>query len=337
MPEHKLAPLNNRSILQQVECPSQAKASYGAMQGVGFLLGEAFPEMIGYLFAYNFSGLGSNDKGFFGKAGFDTSRSGSKRILGYNYFRDINSTSTPANKRTKCSVSSGVCANKEPSYYIRSYPIARGGNLTFAAVEDMLDLNPVSVLKSAFSSAATGVSCSKVKLPVGSHFDFKGESVQGFNYHNVPKKNTTSLGYQKAFHFDKVSSGNRNAHHKKINDFVAQCDRACMSYWSKKDTRQYRLDNCRRDCRRIWWEEEQCIPKPAHTSKATYDNKKYKIPIGSAPKKQKSSEAPSLEKIEKFSIYTTSNQLKQFRIDIGNIILVVVMSVGIFLLCLFRR
>lgn len=343
MSDSKLAPLSNRTLLQQVECPSQATDKYDPMKGVEFMFGEAFPEMIGYIFAYNFSGLGSNDKGFFGKAGFDTSRSESKRILGYNYFRDVNSSSTPVNKRTTCSASSGVCANKEPSYYIRSYPIARGGNLTFAAVEDMLDLNPVSVLKSAFSSAVGGVSCKKAKLPVGSNFDFKGESVSGFNYHNVPNKNTTPLGYQEAFHFDKVSSGNRKDHQEKINGFVTACDNACKTHWSE-ETRQYRLDNCRRDCRRIWWEEEHCIPIPSHESTSVkYGQHSYNIPMGSAYKKQNKNDKPELdgskyeEEKEPFGNKSVNYSQKQKCICIGNMCILCFLGVLIFLLCLLRR
>lgn len=342
MSDSKLAPVSNRTLLQQVECPSQAKSKYGPWKGVEFMFGEAFPEMIGYIFAYNFSGLGSNDKDFPGKAGFDSSRSESKRILGYNYFRDVNSSGTPANKRTTCNASSGVCANKEPSYYIRSYPIARGGNLTFAAVEDMLDLNPVSVLQSAFSSAVGGVSCKKAKLPVGSNFDFKGESVPGFNYYKVPNKDTTTLGYQKAFHFDNESSGDQNAHKKKINDFVAACDRSCARHWSE-ETRQYRVDNCRRDCRRIWWEEEHCIPNPSYESPSvTYGPHSYKIPIGSAYKKQNKNDNLQLDdskykaENEEFNNMPAHMSQKQKCICIGNTCILCFLCGLILFLCFLR-
>jgi len=312
------------------------------------MFGEAFPEMIGYLFAYNFSGLGSNDKGFFGKMGLDTTNvSKSKRLLGYNYFMPMNTTDT-ADHRIKCSVSSGVCASKEPDYYIRTYSVARGGNFTFGLVEDMLDLNPISVIKSVFSSSTGSVECTPKTLPVGSNFDFCDDSV-------VPDK---KLGYQRALHYDAINDDDNrtgyNAHVTKVNQLVHECDNACVKKFEiAEDTRQFLVDNCKRDCRRIWWEEERCIPKPDFESQpvnyttcgAGEGSKEYRIPIGSSHKHTESDKphGPDKSKFghngkEAFRSAHTNRHPYAYQYQcVGQCIIIVFMGVLLLLLCVLRR
>ena len=349
-----LAPLEQQTILRQVECPLQTKKNeYSAFGGVEFMFGEAFPEMIGYLFAYNFSGLGSNDKGFFGKMGLDTtSVRKSKRLLGYNYFLPMNgtkstdTTDTTDTKRIKCSASSGVCVDEEPHYYMRTYSVSRGGNFTFGLVEDMLDLNPISVIKSVFSSSTGSVDCVAKKLPVGSNFDFCDDSVVG-------KK----LGYQKALKYDALQDTDgtrRTAHTEKVNKLVEECDNKCESnFKSSDDKRPFRKDNCKRDCRRIWWEEKRCIPKPDFLSPpvkyttcgADEGSKEYRIPIGSSHKHKESDKPRGLDKSkyahkkkETFQSGHASRHPYAYQHQcIGQCILIVFLGLLITLLCVLRR
>lgn len=355
--DNDLVPLDRRTILRQVECPVQAKNKYGAFEGLGFALGEVFPEMIGYLVAYNFTGMGSNNMGFFGKMGFDDELSRSKRLLGFNYFLPVNREGTAGSDLVKCTTSSGAkCSGKAPSYYIRTYGVARGGNFTFGIVEDVLDINPVSVLESAFSSGTGAVKCKPVTLPVGSNFDYCQESVDGFNYYDTPNTTKTHLGYQKAFHYDAVTNTDRDKHTTKVNDFVKTCDEACATFWDNDpDNRAFRKDNCMRDCRRIWWEEEHCIPVPDFESPpvkyttcgANEGDKSYRIPIGSSHK-HKESDKPANPKQTDFiahkkgadklneSFQNEYHNRRPIYIGIGRCVLLVLLVLFIVLLCYFR-
>jgi hypothetical protein len=255
-----------QSVLKQVECPTTAQPGpYGAFKGLGFMLGDAFPEMIGYMFAYNFSGLGSNDSGFFGKMGF-LGIEDSKRILGYNYFLPVNASNAQPKDRTKCNSRSGACAGKEPHMYIRGYPLSNSGNLSFGIFEDLLDLNPVSVVEAMFASLVPGgPTCVQTTLPVGSNFNFCGKQ---------PGAAGVPLGYQKV-------GGSA------VNAFVAACKTNCTTVFKDEET-DYKQDNCQKDCARIWWEETKCILKPdaTHSPAITYPlcngkrSREYKIPIG---------------------------------------------------------
>lgn len=362
MTESDLEPIRRKSILQQVECPLQAKSEYGKLEGVSFALGEVFPEMLGYLFAYNFTGTGSNDLGFFGKMGIDDEMHRSKRLLGYNYFLPVNAPHTNPDDRIHCSASSdNGCAGKLPSYYIRSYGVARGGLFTFGLMEDILDINPVSVITSMFSSGAGDVKCQRVTLPVGSNFDFCQQSVDGFNYYNTPDTTQTYLGYQKNFNYNNVPNENtRTAHDARVNDFVNQCYEACATHWDAKDTRAFNKDNCRRDCQRIWWEETHCIPKPEYESPqvkyttcgANEGHKKYRIPVGSSHKHD-DADKPKLDKSKYAEHKTTVDKLNEpfqthlttptscarrnMHIAVGKYVIFIALVLAIVLLCCFRR
>jgi hypothetical protein len=344
-----LEPLNQQTILRQVECPLQTKSEYDAFGGVKFMFGEAFPEMIGYLFAYNFSGLGSNDKGFFGKMGLDTtSVRQSKRLLGYNYFLPMNGTKTADSKRIKCSVSSGVCANKDPYYYMRTYSVARGGNFTFGLVEDLLDLNPVSVIKSVFASSTGSVECIAETFPVGSNFDFCDDS-------SVSGK---KLGYQKTLNYDSLVDDTNGtgytAHKIKVEQMVQECDNECETkFKNSNDKRAFIKDNCKRDCRRIWWEEKRCIPKPDFLSPpvkyttcgANEGSKEYRLPFGSSYKHTEGDKPRGLDKTtyahtekEEFQSFRASRHLYAHHYQcIGQFILIVLLGMFILLLCVLRR
>lgn len=344
----KLTPISNQSILRQVECASQAEQSYGGFQGVGFMLGTSLPEMIGYMFAYNFSGLGKNDGNFFDKLGFNFDLSESKRMMGYNYFLDVNSSITKPEDMILCNAASGPCAGKKPSYYIRNYPISPGGNLTFAMFDDIYDLNPVSVMKSMFMSAVPGgISCKKVTLPVGSNFDFCGKQVD-----NGPK-----LGYQPQFKHDHVNSPNAQiSNNEKINQFVSDCYSRCASFWNPQNKPKFIMDNCRRDCRRIWWEETHCIGTPSYESRdvsyTTCDRqpgtKTYNIPLGSAQKENEEEDKPQIDStkyefdkdkeafLNLYESYVHDKRLKHVYVQIGWMVISVILFLLIIGLCCFH-
>ena len=337
----KLAPIANQSILRQVECTSQAKKGYGAFEGVGFMLGTSLPEMIGYMFAYNFSGLGNNDGNFFDKLGFNFDVSESKRMMGYNYFLNVNSAIV-------CNATSGPCAGKNPSFYIRNYPISPGGNLTFAMFDDIYDLNPVSVMKSMFTSAMPGgISCKKVTLPVGSNFDFCGKQVD----------DGPMLGYQPQFKHDNVNSPNTKfANDEAINKFVSDCYGKCATYWNnQQDSLPFQMDNCKRDCRRIWWEETHCIGTPSYESNdvnyttcgRTPGSKTYNIPLGSAQKKNDESAKPQIDNsnyefdkkdnkesfLNMYESYVHDQRVKHVYVQLGWLVIAIVLFLVIVGLC----
>lgn len=343
----KLAPIANQSIIRQVECASQAEKSYGAFEGVGFMLGTSLPEMIGYMFAYNFSGLGSNDGGFFDKLGFNFDLSESKRMMGYNYFLNVNSPSTKTEDLILCNAANGACAGKKPSLYIRNYPISPGGNLTFAMLDDIYDLNPVSVMKSMFMSAMPGgISCKKVTLPVGSNFDFCGTQVDG-----GPK-----LGYQPQFKHDHVNSpSSKPGNDATINKFVSNCYDRCGTYWNPRNVPKFHIDNCKRDCRRIWWEETHCIGTPSYESKdVTYTtcgiqpgSKTYNIPLGSAQKENDKEAKPQIDSsnyefdkndnkesfLNMYESYVHDQRVKHVYVQLGWMVISVVLFLVIVVLC----
>lgn len=274
---------NNGSILKQIECPSQANGPYSPFQGMGFMLGTAFPEMIGYMFAYNFSGLGSNDSGFFGKMGF-LELQDSKRILGYNYFQPMNLPNTAANDRVKCSATSSDCAGEEPYLYIRGYPTSNSGNVSFAIFEDVLDLNPALLINAMFSAVEPGgPKCEKITMPVGSNFNFCGKQPD-YTPPPTPGEKTPPatikgkpLGYQAS-----MEGGNATA----ITNYINSCSANCTNLYGDEQM-PFHLDNCIKDCSRIWWEETRCSLKPVYTEKVSYPlcdsnntSKSYEIPIG---------------------------------------------------------
>lgn len=272
------------SLLKQIECPSQAVGPYAPFTGLGFMLGTAFPEMIGYMFAYNFSGLGSNDGDFWGKMGFMDLHD-SKRILGYNYFQPMNSPSTAQKDQVKCSETSGACAGKAPFLYIRGYPTSNSGNLSFAIFEDVLDLNPAMLIQAMFSAVEPGgPKCEQITMPVGSNFNFCMKQAD----YQPPKDGETTppvipgaqLGYQEA-----MQGGNAGA----ITQHIEKCENYCVQMYGA-DPMPFKRDNCVKDCSRIWWEETRCALKPLYTETVSYpkcdasgsvaSHTSYDIPIG---------------------------------------------------------
>ena len=285
------------SILKQVECASEANTPYPPFGGLNFLLGDAFPEIIGYMFAYNFSGLGSNDSGFFGKMGFFLDLQDSKRILGFNYFLPMNPPNTPEKNRKKCSEMSGECAGLEPHLYIRGYPTSNSGNMSFAIFEDVLDLNPALLIQAMFTAMEPGgPECVKLTLPVGSNFNFCGSKPELTEVNGVKLQQPLQgiqYGYQK-----NMVNGNPTA----VQEFQDNCNKYCFSLYGEEKTK-FQLNNCQKDCSRIWWEETRCAIKPIYTEPVHYPtcgqgpDKTYHIPIGKENKKktqQKTASQPKL-------------------------------------------
>lgn len=343
------------SILKQVECASEADTPYSAFGGLGFLLGDAFPEMIGYMFAYNFSGLGSNDSHFFGKMGFLDLKD-SKRILGFNYFLPMNPPNTPKNKRKKCSEMSGECAGLEPHLYIRGYPTSNSGNMSFAIFEDVLDLNPALLIQAMFTAMEPGgPECVKLTLPVGSNFNYCGQQPDVTEVDGVKLQQPISgvqYGYQK-----NMVNGNPTA----VQEFQRQCNNNCFSLY--RDKQKFHLNNCQKDCSRIWWEETRCAIKPIYTETVHYPtcgqgpDKTYRIPIGKDnkkktqqktasqpklgksvhdPKKGPPATTPSVEKFQNVNRHTYA-YIQQYRYRcLGYIVIASFLCVIIIVLCVYR-
>lgn len=293
------------SILKQVECASEANTPYSAFEGLNFLLSDAFPEMIGYMFAYNFSGLGSNDSHFFGKMGFLDLKD-SKRILGFNYFLPMNPPNTPKNKRKKCSEMSGECAGLEPHLYIRGYPTSNSGNMSFAIFEDVLDLNPALLIQAMFTAMEPGgPECVKLTLPVGSNFNFCGNKPELTEVNGVKLQQPLQgiqFGYQK-----NMTNVNGSVNPTAVQEFHNNCKTYCSTLYGDEKTK-FQLNNCQKDCARIWWEETRCAIKPLYTEPVNYPtcgqgpDITYHIPIGKHNKKKTQQKTASQPKLGK-SVY----------------------------------
>lgn len=217
------------SLIKQVECPSVANPPYNTQLSItpgGVSIGnsslkyvgeKAIPHALGYL-NYNFTALGSNDGTFDEKTGFDGTYATSKRVLGYNYF-----TKTGA----ICNSSSEAdCVGKDQYTYIRNYPVftkkyQAKGNLSFAFFNDVIDLNPVPLLKSLITPGVSEKCKMSPLLSVGSAID-------------SPKQFA-----------DKT-------------EFVTQYN-ACIPGCPSKPSVAER-ENCLKDCLRGHWKDRKCIP-----------------------------------------------------------------------------
>lgn len=162
--------MRNQSIIKQIKCPSVAKVKYHTSisdmsdSSLNFVFGKVLPEALGYTVGYNISGLGANEDSLWGaRAGFEAAKDAKwrqDRVLGYNYF-------FPTGK--KCG-GSNACKGKPKYMYVRNYPVnTPKGNLTFAMLEDIYDLNPIGVIKGLLGFG--GNKCVSQTLPVGSGMD----------------------------------------------------------------------------------------------------------------------------------------------------------------------
>ena len=165
--------LRSKSLVQQIECPISPALSYstefGTMDGssLKYVFGTAIPQALGYI-NYNFTALGSNDASSFGaKAGLTSSYADSKRVLGYNYFYPTGITCN--------ALSEPACKGAKQYFYIRNYPVGLGklvakGNLTFGIINDIIDLNPLPIIRSMLLPGANAT-CKMATYPVGSALD----------------------------------------------------------------------------------------------------------------------------------------------------------------------
>ena len=236
--------VSSASLIKQIQCPTLAPYDLSTGESIPFVFGTTIPETLGYISGYNFTGLGSNDpedggvSGFGQKSGVSGGYSKSKRVLGFNYFFPTEAKCPNLNDDDPC--------KNEPKYmYVRNYPISKlKGNLSFAIIDDLLDLNPVGMILGLLGLGGTE-QCVQVKLPVGSHF---------------------------------MSSNKISPKYKNSDDFVKyynQCTKNC-------DQLDEGVDNCNKACFRGWWEETKCIAKPASTRSVTYHGNKYEIPVSSS-------------------------------------------------------
>jgi hypothetical protein len=218
------------SLIKQIECPSVAKPSYNTKFSLSFdgvSLGDSsliylgttvIPHTLGYL-NYNFTALGSNYSADFAeKAGLAGSYASSKRVLGYNYF-----TKTGAECNTR---SEKECVGKDQYMYIRNYPVLTKdfqakGNLSFALFNDIIDLNPIPLIKSMVTPGVSEQCKMSPERSVGSAID-------------GPKR-----------------FANKEAFVRHYNSCIPNCP--------AKPTVEER-ENCLKDCLRGHWKDRKCIP-----------------------------------------------------------------------------
>ena len=232
------------SLVKQVQCPADAPTNVGTGGGVKFAFTQALPESIGQMVGGNFTGLGRNDGSFMSKAGlnFDKGYADSKRIYGQNYY-------LPLQGKVCGRGSTGGCLGQQAHMYIRSYPVGFAkANLSFAIVEDLLDINPVTVLMSMFQTVG-GVQCRRQVLPVGNSFDMESGFV-------VPGKRSSFINVRNILNDTTKTDADRTRAIKKIlSKHYTECQAIC----NQKTTRgTSKRDNCYKDCLRVWWEENKC-------------------------------------------------------------------------------
>lgn len=306
-----------QTIVKQISCPSIESTADGN-DGLSFTFGTALPEMMGYLFAYNFSGLGNNESGFFGKIGFE-SLAKSNRVLGYSYFTPM----TRDGKPLLCSTDSGAGCNtgQHAHMYIRGYPTAPSGNM-FALVDDIIDINPAAMLQAMFSDA-TGAEpkCVSVSLPVGSAFDHCTPPFPS----DAPDMN---LGYQPSL----------SAAQKTYT--------TCLSLCAKTEaTKAAALDNCNKDCQRLWWVEPRCIPEPASTIPVSYQKcpsnakQTFNIPIGATQKQLNANKGTSPDALQQKQNYQEpfvsdtdhhASTRRRWHVHLGRTLLLLLLLVVVF-------
>ena len=257
-PEDKNDPSKGApSLIKQVQCPSDppSVADSDNFKGIAFAGGQAFPEAIGQLIGGNFTGLGKNEDSFWGKTGLDfvNGYSGSKRIYGQNYY-------LPLDGKVCGRGSKDGCTGEQAHLYVRSYPVGVAkANMSFAIVEDLLDINPVTVLMSMFDTT-TGIKCRRQVLPVGNSFDLEsGAAVSGKTGAFINVRDIIGDATKKDADKTKAIKARLDAHYKACK---SACDQKTTGPSSKRD-------NCYKDCTRVWWEEDKCAVKQKGLSYVT--------------------------------------------------------------------
>ena len=251
------------ALYAQIECPSEVPKDTGGFKGVKYAASTALPQSLGYIIGSNFTGVGKNDDSFLGKTGLDfvTGYSGSKRIYGQNYYIRV------GNKT--CGQSSKDGCKGQPAYiYLRSYPVGVAkANLSFAIVEDLLDINPVSVIMSLFDTAGS-IECHRPILPVGNSFDLESKS------NILPNHKGGFVNVRDIIMNKKWSDGEKQKRIKnRIHFLIKKCNEKCEKEHKESNSKK---DNCYKDCKRIWWEENKCAVKQKGLS---YVNVNYPVYI----------------------------------------------------------
>jgi len=259
------------SPLKQMSSPNAYKGdSLGG--GLDYTFGTALPLAVGgYPFAYNFTGLGSNSGDFLQKLGI-ASETSSDRTLGSNYFIPLKDRQ---GDNLKCNVrSKGGCSGKDAHMYIEGHPSTTMGTLP-AMLDGLANMNPSIVFEAlADSLLDLEPTCEEVTLPVGSSLNMCREAEYG-------DFKGQDLGFQ-----PNVGSP------EQAQTVNSRCLEGCTKA-SFTD-----IDNCRRDCNRLWWEETSCVPAGKH-SKLVQANQcgrrdsnvgrtMYTLPTGTKPRKTKS-------------------------------------------------
>ena len=232
--------------VQQIECPSFRNFKEGEkvdiIDNAKWIIDKTIPQTLGYM-ATNFSGLGSNNAdSFLEKLGVKGEYKDSRRVFGGNYFQATGQT---------CKVGDGACQGQPQYNYVRNYPLSdMKGNLSFAIVDDLLDLNPMSVMRGMFGSAPGLARCKQVTLPVGTNLQDPTLLYDSFPAFLAEKKKCTE---------------DCNAKHE--GDPSSAFD-------------------CTKKCGLGWWEGTACIAPPAATREASYPEeaplRTYKIPVGTS-------------------------------------------------------
>ena len=213
--------------IQQVECPVAAPGSLEKPikipEHLRFIVHKTIPHTLGYM-ATNFSGLGRNDaKEFTEQIGVTGDYKDSRRVFGANYF--VPTTAT-------CSGNNSGCDGQPQHYYMRNYPVTpMKGNLSFAILDDLIDLNPMSLIRAMFGSATGMNTCVSATLPVGTNLD--DPTLRRQSYADYMAK--------------------RAACQRKCNKDLPEADKPHANY------------DCRQTCDLGWWEATACMVPPAAT------------------------------------------------------------------------
>jgi len=216
--------LREQSLVHQIECPDIAKTYYNTTltdlsnSSIPYVFGKAIPNAIGYL-NYNFTGLGSNDaNSILKKMGLAGSYSKSVRVLGYNYFYETGATCN--------SQSVDECVDKPQYTYIRNYPVGiknslLKGNMTFGMFNDLVDLNPMPIIRSVLQPGTSTKCQMSSVLSVGSFID------------------NPSLKFQNKEDFEQK---------------MRTCLPTCTNILDSSDQ-----GNCIKKCLRGHWTDSQCV------------------------------------------------------------------------------
>lgn len=165
----------DHNYIRQIKEPSVAKGSYPTnFQGVQDAFTTFFPEALGYLVGYGFTGLGDPTQKSKWSKDMIGIEGGKKRVLGANYF---------VNSKVQCSPKSVAnCVQHDRYDYVRTYPLFGYGAISGSA-DDLLEFNPITLSNVLIGRNNFSDKCQEVTLPVGNNFldsKFKFASQEDF-------------------------------------------------------------------------------------------------------------------------------------------------------------